>query len=95
MSLIFFGSVQNVELTGQKYNLSDTDDITTNNNNIINNITYSNIDINNVSSSITSSTSYKLKNSNNLHLFNVVNSDKSSPSSTTVFNSKFFVLDIG
>ena len=48
LSLIFFGSVQNVELTGQKYNLSDTDDITTNNNNIINNITYSNIDINNV-----------------------------------------------
>ena len=84
-----------MELTGQKYNLSDTDDITTNNNNIINNITYSNIDINNVSSSITSSTSYKLKNSNNLHLFNVVNSDKSSPSPTTVFNSKFFVLDIG
>ena len=60
-----------MELTGRKYNLSDTDDITTNSNNIVNNITYSNIDINNVSSSIT------------------------SPSPTTVFNSKFFVSDIG
>ncbi|CAJ0754738.1 5905_t:CDS:1, partial [Entrophospora sp. SA101] len=30
----FFGSVQNVELTGQKYNLSNTDDIIVANNNI-------------------------------------------------------------
>ncbi|CAJ0758325.1 24826_t:CDS:2, partial [Entrophospora sp. SA101] len=62
----FFGSVQNVELTGQKYNLSNTDDIIVANNNID-----SSSSIMNNTSSTASSTSYKLKDSNNFHLFNL------------------------
>nr|CAG8545991.1 1600_t:CDS:10 [Entrophospora candida]CAG8554048.1 8741_t:CDS:10 [Entrophospora candida] len=63
----FFGSVQNVELTGQKYNLSNTDDMIVANNNID-----SSSSIMNNTSSTASSTSYKLKDSNNFHLFNQV-----------------------